>query len=169
MRLAKAPANRTGAFASRFSPAPGYAAAARRAAAWPGGAEPGPRPFPPSFRLPGPIGRGAWLSAAFWRWWNLQPPGGGRRQGAKRPKRLEQAACGRLLQPFVWQARGPAGPPGRQTPPPPRRPGRSHAFGECPLFSPLPLCYNTFGNAPKKEDAYGQMETRGGQTRPYAS
>ncbi len=87
MRLAKAPANRTGAFASRFSPAPGYAAAARGAAAWPGGAEPGPRPFPPSFRLPGPIGRGAWLSAAFWRWWNLQPPGGGAAAGREAPKK----------------------------------------------------------------------------------
>ena len=66
----------------------------------------------------------------------VEPPTarGGRRQGAKRPKRLEQAACGRLLQPFVWQGRGPAGPPGRQTPPPPgrlafcRRPTRTHSL-----------------------------------------
>ena len=125
MRLAKAPANRTGAFASGFSPAPGYAAAARRAAAaYPGGAEPGPRPFPPSFRLPGPIGRGAWLSAAFWRWWNLQPPrggGGGRARSAQKGwSRRPAAACSSLL---FGRPGGPAGPRAAKRRRPPRAVG----------------------------------------------
>ncbi len=117
-----------------FTCAGGYAAAARRAAAWPGGAGPGPRPFPPSFRLPGPIGRGAWLSAAFWRWWNLQPPGGGggrARSAQKGWSRRPAAACSSLL---FGRPGGPAGPRAAKRRRPPgrlafcRRPTRTHSL-----------------------------------------
>ena len=43
---------------------------------------------------------------------------------------------------------------------------RGNAMEVGPLARTL-IAYHK--GAPKKEDAYGQMETRGGQTRPYAS
>ena len=66
--------------------------------------------------------KGLAFALPFWRWWKIRRKGG-RRRGAKRPKKRGARgplASGPAL--FVWQAEGrPWGPPlGRQTPPPPR-------------------------------------------------
>ena len=94
------------------------------------------------------------------------PGAAGAAAGAKR--RNSRGRGRRPASAVVWR-RGPAGPGHAKRRRPHAAPGvptpleNARFFPLC-LYAIIPLAM-----PPKKEDAYGQMETRGGQTRPYAS